>query len=89
MSGEKNGNPGSEWIPAGEQVTGTVEYINREGHFYRVRYEVFGSVQHECFPIPVPKEPKEYERETLHNGPRKQSTEDKGRYTPKKYRNKK
>lgn len=30
-------------------VTGVVDYINSFGRFYRVRYEIGGTVQHESF----------------------------------------
>ncbi len=36
-------------LPGGTEVTGTVDYINREHGWFRVRYEVFGNVNHECF----------------------------------------
>jgi hypothetical protein len=36
-------------LPGGTEVTGTVDYINEAHGYFRVRYEVFGNVNHECF----------------------------------------
>ena len=59
--------PGQEWLPLGDTVTGTVDYINEAHNWYRVRYEAGGLVQHECFHIQMPPTPMMYERENPHN----------------------
>lgn len=48
----EDGRGGQNRIEAGSEVTGTVDYINREHNWFRVRYEVRGIEQHECFPLP-------------------------------------
>ena len=40
---------GEAMIPGGFEVTGTVDYVNEAHGWFRVRYEIFGCVNHECF----------------------------------------
>lgn len=63
----EQGPQSQEWLPMGDTVTGTVDYINEAHNWYRVAYEISGTVQHECFPIQMPETPLEYERENPHN----------------------
>lgn len=39
----------SEGLGYIEEVTGTVDYINDEHSYFRVKYEARGNVLHECF----------------------------------------
>ena len=47
---QRSGRQGGDiLLPAGTEVTGTVDYVNEANGWFRVRYEIFGCVNHECF----------------------------------------
>ena len=73
-----------DYLQNGIEVIGTVDYVNEEHHWYRVRYDVAGAVLHECFPINPPAERKEYERGDLHN---KRDSSQEGKQQNRKGRN--
>ena len=50
------GRGGQNRIEEGTIVTGTVDYINEDHRWFRVRYEEGGIMHHECFPL-TPKPP--------------------------------
>lgn len=51
-SGFLTGYGGPKWTPDGfapVEVTGEIVEVHEEHRWYRVRYEAFGAVMHECF----------------------------------------
>ena len=54
----EDGRGGQNRLEAGSEVTGTVDYIHEEHRWFRVRYEIEGTVQHECFPFPAEPPPR-------------------------------
>ena len=47
--------PGTSYMPkdAPRRVTGTIERIHDEHHWFRVRYTMRGQIYHECLPLPA------------------------------------
>ena len=53
-----SGQGGQNRVEIGGEVTGTVVYIHKEHHWFRVAYQgPGGSMQYECFQMPVPPDP--------------------------------
>lgn len=47
---QRTGRQGGDvMVPGGFEVTGTVDYVNEAHGWFRVKYEIFGNVNHECF----------------------------------------